>query len=318
MLDKIDLGLISLLEDNGRASYAQIARSLAISPITAAKRLESLLNNDILTVNAVPNPYKLGYHAHSIIEMNVPVNKIEEVCNRLKNNFFVNLITPTFGHFNLLISVYFPSWDRLHSFVSSELAFKVDISEIGIFFVNKIMKRYRGFEPDKADSSPITTEIDEIDQKMIEELTLDGRATCLRLANTLGISLSSVSKRLNRLTKENIIRIQALTNPTKIGYRADAFIFIKAEHDKIESICQEFQHYPEVVSVMTLNNGYDIYLATVARDSVALYEMIKRKIAPTSGITHMETLIRGPIIKRYYGAIHLDSSMVRKIETEDQ
>jgi DNA-binding Lrp family transcriptional regulator len=314
-MDKIDLELISLLEDNGRTSYAHLARILGISPITVAKRLEILLDNGIMTINAIPNPYKLGYYAHAIIEMNVPINKIDEVCDRLKSNFFVNFIAPTFGRFNLLISVYFPSWDLLHNFVSNELAFKVDISEIGIFFVNKIMKRYRGFEPDGT-STQSAPEIDLIDQRMIEELTSNGRSTCLDLAGKLGLSLSSVSKRLNRLIRENIIRIQAIPNPTKIGYRADAFLFVKAEHDKIENICEELQPHQEIVSIMTLNNGYDIYLAMVARDSVALYETIKRKIAPTPGITHMETLIRGPIIKRYYGAIHLDASMVQRIDTE--
>jgi DNA-binding Lrp family transcriptional regulator len=315
MIDKIDLELISLLEDNGRTSYAQLARHLDISPITVAKRLETLLSNDILTINAIPNPYKLGFRAHAVIEMNVPINKIDGVCNRLKNNFFVNLITPTFGRFNLLISVYFPTWDMLHNFVSTELAFKVDILEIGIFFVNQIMKRYRGLETDKTEGELLPC-IDDIDQKLIEELTSDGRATCLYLAGKLGISLSSVSKRLNRLIQENVIRIQALPNPTKIGYRADAFLFIKAQHNKIDAICGKLQSHPEIVSIMTLNNGYDIFLAMVARDSVELYETIKKKIAPIPGITHMETSIRGPLIKRYYGAIHLDSSVVQKMETE--
>jgi len=301
MLTKNDLKLLSALEEDGRLSYAELSRKLDISIPTVMRRVKTLFKNKMFTINAVPNPYKLGYVAQAVIAMNVPFDKIGDVCNRLKNNYNINLIVTTFGRFNLLIAVYFTSWNELHDFISSKLNAEGDICEIEAFFVKDTLKRFRGFSQDNNGKQALT-KIDAIDQRIMEELSRNGRYSNLYLAQQLDISVSAVSRRISNLISDEFIKVQAIVDPTKTGFDVNAFVFIQVEHNMIEDIYYKLSLYDEVISMMRFINGYDILISIVSQHHESLYELIKEMVAPIDGIVRIETLIRGEIIKRYYGA----------------
>jgi DNA-binding Lrp family transcriptional regulator len=307
MLNNTDFRLIGKLEENGRASYIELAQALKINPSTVAKKVKYLLKEGIITIKAVPNPYKLGHTANALIVMNVPMNKIDDVCLRLKPKFNVNLIVTTFGRFNLILGVHYPTWDMLLSFISSELSDTGDVSEMETYFVKGVWKRYYGVSSDNYLDQNVA-KIDDVDLRLIEELANNGRYSCLHLSEKMGISLSAVSKRLAGLLKDNVIQIRAIPSATKMGYQSNAYIFIHAEREKIDEICNRLYSYREVSTLMTLMNGYGIHASILARTPETLYDFLKKKVASIPGVTRMETLIHGELIKRYYGTFHQSES----------
>ncbi len=247
----------------------------------------------------------MGLMANALIGMNVSMDKIDEVCANLKEYFNVNLIVTSFGRFNLLIAVYFKTREKIDNFLSSQLIRRNEIYETSVFYARDIRKPYHHDLSD-IPIEPGQKEIDQIDQTLIKLLTENGRYTGRDLSRSLGISVSSVSKRRERLLRDNVISINAIANPARIGYNANAFIFLRADHNRLDDICAELYPLNEVITIMTLMNGYDIYLGTVARDLKSLYEFIKQRMKHVSGIINIETLIGAEVIKRYYGASHLD------------
>ncbi len=312
MLNNTDLRLISRLEVDGRASYIELAQALGINPSTVAKKVKALLKDEYIAIKAIPNPYKMGYSANALIAMNVPHCRVDNVCNHLKANLNVNLLVTTFGRYNVIVCVHYSSWDKLLSFLSNDLSDSGDIYEIESFFVKGIQKRYYGMDTGSFLEQD-TVKLDDTDLKLIEELAENGRYSGIYLADKLGISLSAASKRLATLLKENVIQIRAITNPSKMGYHSNAYIFIRADHSKINDICEQLYKYKEVSTLMTLTNGYDIYVSVLARTPEILFDFIKHNIAPIPGVINMETLIRGEMIKRYYGAFHLDEESLKHL-----
>ena len=59
-MDELDRKIISLLERNGRASNARIARDVGVSEGTVRRRLKRLISEKIINVVALPDPRKLG------------------------------------------------------------------------------------------------------------------------------------------------------------------------------------------------------------------------------------------------------------------
>ena len=312
MVNKTDLRLIAKLEENGRASYIELAQALGINPSTVAKRVQSLLNEDIVSIKAIPNPYKMGFTANAIIAINMCMTRIDELCDRLKNNLNINQLVTAFGRFNLIIGVHYPNWDGVLNFISTELSEIADIYEIQTFFVKEIKKRYYGFESENANGqTPVR--LDDTDLKLVRELAENGRYSGIYLSDKLGISLSAASKRLATLLREDVVKIRALTNPNKMGFHSNAYLFIRAERNRLKEICNRLLPHNEVSTLLVLSNGYDIYSSIIARTPQILYEFVKNKVAPIRGITGMETLIRGEMIKRYYGSFHLDDSNLAMI-----
>ncbi|MBN1190940.1 MAG: Lrp/AsnC family transcriptional regulator [Dehalococcoidales bacterium] len=300
MLNSIDLRLIKRLEVNGRAGYKELADSLGISPSTAAKRVNRLIFEGIISVKAVPNPLKLGQPAGAVIAVNVPLNRIDAICDNLQKSFHINMIATTLGRFNLVLGVHFPSWEELIAFIFNEIQGNGETCEFETYFVKSLQERpSRGESEDLADKN--FAGIDRTDFRIIEELVDDGRQSCIHLAEKLGLSLSSVSRRLDRLLKENVIQVRALVNTSRLGYHYNAFIFLRVEQHFIQDIRLSLETFPEIVSLVRLTNGYDMLINVLAESAESLHYFIKTKLLSLPGIIKNETLIRSKLIKNYYG-----------------
>ncbi len=69
--------------------------------------------------------------------------------------------------------------------------------------------------------------IDEIDQKIIDALQIDGRRPFTKLAAELGISEASVRQRVANLINTRVMQIVAITNPVKLGFSHASMIGIR-------------------------------------------------------------------------------------------
>ena len=54
-MDELDRKIIALLQLDGRASNAKIAREVSVSEGTVRRRLRRLVNDDVVKIIAVPN-----------------------------------------------------------------------------------------------------------------------------------------------------------------------------------------------------------------------------------------------------------------------
>ena len=301
MTDRLSYEIIDVLKKDGRYSYAQLARELGVNVATVAKRIEAMLAEDVIVFKAVPNPYKMGYQAHALITLSVDLARIDDVCDRLVDNLNISLVVTSFGRYDILLIADFYSLEELQDFSKNELPRIDGIRQINTFLISEIKKRYDGIFPSEPGAD--APAIDDIDQKLIEELQKNGRASHTALAAKLGISLATVSRRVNHLKKENIIKINAIPNPSKLGYSSDVFVALDAEPTKIDDICRALAAHPEVHLVMTVMNGFDILVGVHLPNPEMLYSFIKEKIARMDGASIIETFVRAEIKKRYYGTI---------------
>jgi Lrp/AsnC family transcriptional regulator, regulator for asnA, asnC and gidA len=315
MTNDIDLQIISRLEDDGRISFQKLAQVLGVSPSTVAKKVASLRKSGIISINSIPNPDTMQLGANALAGINVSMDNIDEVCNAFTHHFNVNLVATTFGRFNLLVGVYFQTREKLDKFISSGYFVRSDIFETQIFFAKELRKPERKTLSDVY-PEPNSLHIDDIDRKIISYLVEDGRYTCVDLGKNLGISTSSASKRIDRLSREDIIRFKAQIDPAKVGYSATAFIFMRVDHNRSDEIIANLSPLNEVITIMTLMNGYDMYIGTLAKDLDFLYQFIKQRMTHQAGIINIETLIGGKIMKRYYGASHLEGMILNKAQNE--
>jgi len=296
MINSVDRKLILALQQNGRATNIELSKQLGVHVSTIPKRIQLLEENEIIKIRALPNPFKLGYIAHAFIAIEADTDKINDICSRLNGNFNVNLVVTAFGRFDILAIVYFSTWEKLLSFVSSDLSATQGVRTVETFLVKEIKKRYYGFVVDNL--TPV--KIDEIDQGIIEKLTENGRYKSQHLAKELRISPPACLRRLSRLLREKVIEIKAIPNPSKIGYVANAFMFLRVQAAQLEEVCSALHLYKDVFLIMTLFNSYDILIGINATSPEELLRF-KNKILSTDGIINDETMIRAEIKKRYYG-----------------
>ena len=70
-MDELDRKIIGILQLDGRASNAKIARQLGVSEGTIRRRLKRLIEDEAIQVVALPEPSKLGYNTEAIVGIQV-------------------------------------------------------------------------------------------------------------------------------------------------------------------------------------------------------------------------------------------------------
>ena len=300
MITKTDKKIILELQKKGRASYAELSSKLGISVSTVASRTERLIHSRVIEIRAIPNPYKMGLTANALIAVKAEPSKVDEICDRLVDNFYISTVTTVFGRYDILIIVHFPTWEMMHDFINKELSRIDGILRVESYYLNEFKKRYQSlFGKDTSVRRAIR--LKDSEKKLIEELTKNGRKNIREIAEKIGTHVSTVSRRIHALVNEDVFKIVAVPNPQSFGYGSNAFISLDVEAIKVDQICADLFSYPEIVVITTLVNGSGVMIGIQTTNNEMLYKFIKEKIARIQGVQETETFITAELKKRYYG-----------------
>jgi Lrp/AsnC family transcriptional regulator, regulator for asnA, asnC and gidA len=120
-LDRTDIAILRLLEQDGRTPTAQIARTLGISEPTVRKRMDRLFEDDIIKVVAVFNPRKTGYATDVLIMIRVAPGRLQAVGQALAALDHVVYLGYTTGRHDIVVEALFADDEALFQFLEEEL-----------------------------------------------------------------------------------------------------------------------------------------------------------------------------------------------------
>ncbi|MFC0223617.1 Lrp/AsnC family transcriptional regulator [Nocardioides zeicaulis] len=103
-LDATAKKIIELLQEDGRISYAAIAKAVGLSEAAARARVQKLLDSDIMQVVAVTDPTQVGFTRQAMIGIRTQGDPMA-VGDRLAQVDEVDYVVTTAGSFDLLVEV---------------------------------------------------------------------------------------------------------------------------------------------------------------------------------------------------------------------
>lgn len=307
MIDKIDRKIVHKLIENGRCSYTQLAKELGTSLATVSKRVDTLLQDNVISIQAVINPDKLGYRAGATLTLNIELSKMKEICDQLAAFPNVSLMVTLLGRFDILLFIDNRNWEELQDFIKTKLSRIPGIKKVDTYLILEVIKRNKGLFA--ANASNQTIEIDAIDRQLIEELRKDARVNHSILAETLGVSSSTISRRIYRLTQEHIISITAIVDPTKWGLLANAYVFLKTDLNKVDEICSILFKYPQIHQIVKFMNTVEIMFILTLENAKVLHDFITENISTIDGVLNIEAFLRIDLKKRSYAWIDRDLAL---------
>ena len=98
-MDELDTKIIALLQEDGRASNAGIARKVGVSEGTVRRRLKRLVDDEFVRVVALLDPVKMGYASEALVGVQVDLDKVDQVADDLSE---LEEVTWTAGHHRFL------------------------------------------------------------------------------------------------------------------------------------------------------------------------------------------------------------------------
>lgn len=103
-LDATAKAIIAMLQRDGRAPYATIAREVGLSEAAVRARVQRLLENDTVQIVAVTDPTQVGFRRQALIGITVR-GDIQSVADELATFEEAAYVVVTAGRYDILIEV---------------------------------------------------------------------------------------------------------------------------------------------------------------------------------------------------------------------
>lgn len=131
-LDATDRLLVEALQKDGRASYADLAELVGLSPAATRLRVQRLLDTGVVKVVGVTDPLALGYPVMAALGVRVERN-VRSVADRIAEIEGVIYVVFTSGSFDLLVEVLCVDSERLLTVIDDEIRSIPDVSRVESF-----------------------------------------------------------------------------------------------------------------------------------------------------------------------------------------
>jgi Lrp/AsnC family transcriptional regulator for asnA, asnC and gidA len=122
-VDDLDLAIIEILGNDGRASASEIASQIGdISERTIRNRLTALIERRLVHIGAMADPTTLGSKIHADVLIEVDTARTLEVANRLIAFPNINYVACTTGEYGIAIALSAKTTAELLEFVHGEIS----------------------------------------------------------------------------------------------------------------------------------------------------------------------------------------------------
>ena len=261
MLDVKDRKLLRAIDLNARLSTAAIGRHIGLSQESVHYRLARLQEQKIVTgFVSLLNFGALGYTGHAVYARfhNVSPKQKDTVFTELSKRNCIYWIAEFGGRFDVAIGILAKNIFQFHDILSDiSTKYKDALKDFTVAIRVDLNQYPRDYlvQDTPPDNPPPTFgrydeshELDEIDFKILEQLSDNARAPCVQIAKEIGISASTITNRIRRMEKQKTIQgYSALIHCEEMDFQSFQ-LFIKAKdltedkRHKLFSYCNQHKN----------------------------------------------------------------------------
>jgi Lrp/AsnC family transcriptional regulator, regulator for asnA, asnC and gidA len=137
------------------------------------------------------------------------------------------------------------------------------------------------------DSGPL----DATDREILRVLQRPGRKSNTEIGRALGLTETTIRKRIARLVDEDLVNIVAVPTPRAVGSTLSAIIGVSVELTELDRVSQTLAKAPEVRYLGLSTGRYDIILEAFFSDSEHLLAFVSQRLGALPGVSGVETSI---------------------------
>lgn len=138
---------------------------------------------------------------------------------------------------------------------------------------------------------PEPERLDQLEDAIVRHLQQDGRKPFREIARAVGVSEATVRARYHRLEERGVLRIVAVADPFRMGFRVLAFVLLSVDPGHQVAVIEALASWPEVTYVSSCTGRADLYIQVVCRSHEDLWELLSERIPALVGVRATETFM---------------------------
>ena len=296
-LPEADRAIVLQLQEDGRRSYAQIARDLGMAEKTVRQKVRHLLDSGVMQIGAVTNPAALGYEAAAMLGITtdpaVPASAIALELLKIESVDYVVVATGRYGLFAELICR-----DRAHlqCVIENEVGTISGVAGIETFpylSLHYQLARFAAAEDKATDERGVRPRtLSETDRRIVQALSLDGRAPLQAIADRLGISETQVRNRVNEMVADGVMNVMAIVNPMSLAYGTVAWAALSiAGGHKVAEVAARLADMGRITYVAITAGRYDILAEVACTSEAELLAVMDDDVRQLPGVATAELFL---------------------------
>jgi DNA-binding Lrp family transcriptional regulator len=290
--DTLDTQLAAALQVNGRASWGLIAKALDVPERTVARRGQRLLDSGAVRVSTYLDTSIIGRAQPLIIHLDTKPGQAMQVARILaaradassvsvlesSAEIVCELVPRTFEDSARLLIDELPAIDGIVSLrVGTVLKlFRSGYDWAAIPLPEDVVAQLRR-EPSGAKPKPMQFTDD--DDALVQALAVDGRASVVQLAESLGVSTPTVRRRLDALFDFGAMHVRTEIITALHGLRVEALSWLQVAPDRIEEVGQALARNPSVRFCASCTGASQMLVDCLVEDEQALYRFLTEDVA---------------------------------------
>jgi Lrp/AsnC family transcriptional regulator, regulator for asnA, asnC and gidA len=140
VLDSVAKRIIEQLQEDGRRSYASIAKAVGLSEAAVRQRVQRLLDTGVVQIVAVTDPLQVGFERQALIGMNIQ-GDVTAVADALAEIPEVDYVVITAGSFDVIAEVVCENDDHLLDLLSSQIRILEGVTGTETFVYLRLRKQ---------------------------------------------------------------------------------------------------------------------------------------------------------------------------------
>ncbi|AWB26232.1 HTH-type transcriptional regulator Lrp [Halococcoides cellulosivorans] len=135
-----------------------------------------------------------------------------------------------------------------------------------------------------------------LDEKLINALLGDGRASLRSLAEDLDVSVTTVSNHLSELEDRGVVRrYTPKLDYDELGYDVTAILQLKTEGSAIPEVTETLSDLEQVISVYEVTGDYDVIAIGKFEDTDDMNEQIKGLLTDPAIVESNTSVVLNPV-----------------------
>ncbi|MFZ7138452.1 MAG: Lrp/AsnC family transcriptional regulator [archaeon] len=305
-INEIDAKILRDLLKDSRKSFKKIAKEAGVSQDIIWQHYKKMKSQGIICGSTIQLDYRsLGYNAVGRIIINVEPNQQYKVSKNIEKIRNVGSVFGVKNEPEFVAVVELKTVEEIEeiTYLIKQVPFVTGLKKeiwLGIRstpdnlsqLLNTAEKRSVSERRiDQHENKKQKIKIDKIDKQIIEKLRKNSRLSFRKIAQEIGVSTDTVSRRYKKMYKNAIIKPLIQIDPTKIGYVATVFLSVSfISKQKIANIVEIISQIPDIVLILKTSGHFDLCLMALVKNIKQMFS-IQDELYKIPGITEMTTKI---------------------------
>jgi DNA-binding Lrp family transcriptional regulator len=133
-------------------------------------------------------------------------------------------------------------------------------------------------------------DLDEVDERILDVLRRDGRASMSAVAEAVHISRANAYTRVNRLVDSGVIAgFSARIDPVKAGLHASAYVSLAVDQTSWQEVRERLAAIRGIEHIALVGGDTDVLLLVRARDNSDLRRVVLEELQAIPAVTSTRT-----------------------------